>query len=110
MLSKMKHQSEWEVTGDLKKKVIYILSMAPGTTANSQYPAYSCIICRRKLLASPSPCDTGRDEFFVTATTSNCNGCNLLELLDFFGTLRKESSLTLYMNIEFQRFMMNYGT
>ena len=84
-----------------KKKVIYSLTMAPGTTTNSQYPAYSCIICRRKLLASPSLCDTGRDEFFAPAKTSNCSGCNLLELLDLFVTLRKESSLTLYKTYEY---------
>lgn len=41
----------------------------------------------------------GKDEFSVTAISSNCNGCNLLEILDLFVNTRKGKhicSLTLY--------------
>lgn len=40
----------------------------------------------------------GKDEFSVTAISANCNGCNLLEILDLFVNIRKAHmyTLTLY--------------
>lgn len=57
----------------------------------------------------------GKDEFSVTAISSNCNGCNLLEILDLFVNVRKGKHIGTVshsikcMHTELQIFIMNYG-